>query len=481
MLNRRDGVKAGLLLAIVALCLFEFVLRRQSSVFREYETALFQMQSVLLLFLCTWSGLFIFSSFNLIDWTLIILLFSAIVRYLIKEEAISQESGIIALLAGVTLGKGAVVLLNVDCKSRFLKRESTSKCERFEIRKPRAVIQTFLVGLVVLLAVVSWWSQDMSDNFYHGPRWMGLWNNPNDYGLLMGTGLTLAVGLLAANRKSVVSSQQRVVRTWKPLLHPIFSFATNNTVGDLRSLSLKIILLVAAGMMGVGLMFSYSRGAWLGTGIGLLYLVKAYEKLRWRWILPGILVMTAVIWFFWNNTPDTGPWYVKRLDLGRPSAQHRVVAWKAGLDIMRDHPLGVGWDKTVAIYEGHYSPPEDGAGAITTNDYLMLGTQLGWPGLICFCMYSWLSLTSPKFTVHRPQSKKTRDCGLETWDWLKAVCRAGAIVLAVGFWFDGGLFKLPTAATFWILLELGNMAAENAKNARSEIQDVATGIISLGA
>jgi hypothetical protein len=29
------------------------------------------------------------------------------------------------------------------------------------------------------------------------------------------------------------------------------------------------------------------------------------------------------------------------------------------------------------------------------------------------------------------------------------------VVLLVGFWFDGGLFKLPTAATFWILLELG--------------------------
>jgi hypothetical protein len=28
-------------------------------------------------------------------------------------------------------------------------------------------------------------------------------------------------------------------------------------------------------------------------------------------------------------------------------------------------------------------------------------------------------------------------------------------VLLVGFWFDGGLFKLATAAPFWILLELG--------------------------
>jgi hypothetical protein len=40
-------------------------------------------------------------------------------------------------------------------------------------------------------------------------------------------------------------------------------------------------------------------------------------------------------------------------------------------------------------------------------------------------------------------------------NWLQTACRSGAIVLAVGFWFDGGLFKLATASTFWILLELG--------------------------
>jgi len=40
---------------------------------------------------------------------------------------------------------------------------------------------------------------------------------------------------------------------------------------------------------------------------------------------------------------------------------------------------------------------------------------------------------------------------------LKTTCRAGAIVLLVGFWFDGGLFKLATASTFWILLELGSV------------------------
>src|ERR1019366_421744 len=34
-----------------------------------------------------------------------------------------------------------------------------------------------------------------------------------------------------------------------------------------------------------------------------------------------------------------------------------------------------------------------------------------------------------------------------------AACRAGALTMLVAFWFDGGLFDLPTAAVFWILLE----------------------------
>lgn len=38
---------------------------------------------------------------------------------------------------------------------------------------------------------------------------------------------------------------------------------------------------------------------------------------------------------------------------------------------------------------------------------------------------------------------------------IQPVYRAGALVLLVAFWFDGGLFELATAAPFWILLELG--------------------------
>jgi hypothetical protein len=92
------------------------------------------------------------------------------------------------------------------------------------------------------------------------------------------------------------------------------------------------------------------------------------------------------------------------------------------------------------------------------NDYLVLGATVGIFALFCFWMYVWLSLKGKAESRKHPPSPSLRRTGktkIQDADWLKTVCQAGAIVLLIGFWFDSGLFKLPTAATFWILLELG--------------------------
>jgi hypothetical protein len=401
--------KIALPLAIVAVCLFGYVLRSHSGIFREFQAALLSVEWMLLACLVVWCGTFIFLTFIWADWPLIGLLLIGIAAYFIGYAASSREADTIIFLAGVTLGRGARVFVGDEVTSLISKRGN-------KLETPY-VVSYFLIGLVVLLTFSAWWRLNLAGT-YHGPRWMGLWNNPNIYGMLMSAGVVLSTGLFLADRKLKIEDGE------------------NNSESGKRKVK-TFFLWIAAGMMTLGLFFSYSRGAWLATIVGLLYLVRVHGKFNWRFVLPAFLVVATVVLFLWNSTPDTSPWYMKRMDLSRPSAQHRVAAWKAGFEIMRDHPFGVGWNKAVSVYEKSYSPPENGAAALTMNSYLMLGTELGLPALLCFIAYIYLKFKQ------------------KTADSLQVACRAGALVLLVAFWFDGGLFTLATAAVFWILLELG--------------------------
>jgi hypothetical protein len=430
-------IKIALPLAIVSVCLSVYVLNSQSGIIREFQAALLSLQWMLLVCLAVWCGTFLFLTFNLKDLPLIGLLLIAIAAYFTNYAASSFGTDAIILLFGVTLGRGTCFALRED--GRWKMEDGAEK----EVGSQKSEVRLFLIGLIALLAFASWWHLDMADNYYHGPRWMGLWDNPNIYGILMGAGTTLAIALQVLSLKSKVQS---------PKLNKA-----------------KIILLsVAIFMMGVGLVFSYSRGAWVGTAIGLLYMATAYGMFKWR--SPKFFLFSAFcflllifgVCFFWHGTSDTAPWYLKRMDLSRPSAQHRVAAWLGAVQMMRDHPFGVGWNNAVGVYNKNYSPPEGGAAAITMNDYLMLGTQLGIPGLLCFVAYVGLCfrkvgrasrLSSERVSASIASASPMR--AGETPALLYA-CRAGAVTMLVAFWFDGGLFKLATASVFWTLLELGS-------------------------
>jgi prepilin-type N-terminal cleavage/methylation domain-containing protein len=322
----------------------------------------------------------------------------------------------------------------------------------------------FFIGLITLLVFSSWWHLDISDNVYHGPRWMGLLNNPNIYGMLMGAGVALAIGLLAANSKMEdgrwkMENEKHKAEKRKPLW---FVAAIKSAI----LYPLSSILVLAIGMMAVGLVMSYSRGAMVATSVGLLYLAWSYGKLKWKYVVIGVGCVALGAGLFWGRTADDAPWYLKRLDFSRPSAQHRVSAWRGAVQMMRDHPLGVGWNQAVTTYEKNYSPPENGAAALTMNSYLMLGTELGLPGLLCFVAYVGLQLKSGKRKAESLQQIGNRKSEIGN----ELACRAGAIVLLVAFWFDGGLFDLPTAAVFWVLLELGAMRGQKLEDRSWKIE-----------
>jgi len=301
-------------------------------------------------------------------------------------------------------------------------------------------------SLVTLLTLASFWKTSVNTTFeYQGRiRWLGPWNSPNIAGLLMGAGVVVAFGWAISYFKPKPLKETKT-STWK------------FKVGKYCVVS---VLFCAITLMAYCLVKTFSRGAWLATCLGLTYLLwqqfsRGSNILRWRRnCLPAfIIVLSVVFCFFWHF--QRTEWHSARraFSVGNQndfSWRNRVAAWNGDCQMMMERPwFGLGWNQTESFYEHYYLPPKrTESGAIQMNDYLLLGVKLGIPALFCFGIYLWLSLTE------KSEKQKPKPVIMEV-DWLRAICRAGAIVLLVGFWFDGGLFQLPTAAMFWILLELG--------------------------
>jgi len=342
--------------------------------------------------------------------------------------------------------------------------------------------------LIVLLTWAAVWQRETKGAYkYQGQaRWSGVWENPNIFGMLMGVGVVLAFGTLVfwlrRNRRTEMGGEALGIRTIK-------------NRGSWRRWLWSAFLVWAAGVMTVGLVKSYSRGAWLGTVVGLAYLANEVAKTKstrikmdsrrpnkvrkrsvLRWSVLAVIAASVTILGFWNLRDTRGIVLRRIYSVGNPndfSWRKRLTAYEGALQMMSEKPwFGFGWSQPEPVYTALYCPPKvDESMAIHCNDFLIFGTTLGIPTLTCFLAYVGMVL-SAKFNVQRPTSAAQRisavrgvgnagapaTLGSRPRDLdCPAVCRAGAVVLLTAFCFDEALFKLASGGTFWILLQLGKI------------------------
>ena len=329
---------------------------------------------------------------------------------------------------------------------------------------------------------------------YRGvPRWSGPWDNPNIFGLLMGTGVVLGAGFAISGLRAGLKTRKSDVAVYVRRLKSHGSCAPlrSNVRASLRRLPLLKVALrlvdavlsvgrrpalatlawavVVVGLCGLALLKSYSRGAWLGTACGLVALgfqagigrMRAAIADPPRRVLMGfctswrplaVLLLSLAVLAFWEFRHTEFAPARRAFSVGNQndfSWRNRVAAWEGALAMMADHPIaGLGWNQPERIYDQFYRAPKVAEGmAIQLNHYFMIGMSLGLPALFCFAMYAGLGLTR-----NAAGATRGREGGSEE---MRGVCRAGAVVLLVGLWFDGGLFNLSTGALFWVLLECG--------------------------
>lgn len=285
---------------------------------------------------------------------------------------------------------------------------------------------------------------------YHDQlRETGIWVNPNTFGLLMAVGFAVSLSwavsevfgcLLLGDRGSSSGGVS----------------PRSDRAGGCNRINLCLGLGGLA-VFGVGLVSSYSRGAWLATLISfvltygptlLRHLGRTRTIIHFRGISVCVVSRTnfisiaVIVVLVCSLLFIIGPesLLTKRIqsvantyDL---SWRNRLTAWDGALGMIMDHPfLGSGWINMVERFEQLYSSTRLAEGlSIILNDYLTLGIGLGIPAILIF---GWLV----------GFSFAPRSCPLSP-------SQSALLVLLTGFAFDGGLFKLALAVPFWMLLEL---------------------------
>jgi hypothetical protein len=359
------------------------------------------------------------------DLWLTALVVLVLLRFTLASETVQQTSQVFIFLTGICFSKGILMWTrwwNDEVESRMF---------------------WIIILLVSLLAGAALWQPEMIRSFqYHDTfRWSGVWDNPNTYGLLMGTGLVLATSLIIGAQRWMLED-----RYWFKMF----------------SIILCSFLMI---LCGYGLFKSYSRGAWLAGMVGLIYLailsIKAsrfFDDFRRNSISLALLLMSLLALTFWQfRFFDWRP--VQRVysisNVNDLSWRNRVTAWNGAMQMMVDRPLvGFSWGNAEPAYQNNYCPQRlDESAAIQMNNFFMLAISAGLPALLCFVIYIWLNLMPkpPPADLDLLSPLRERRRGLQT------TCRVGAIILLVGFWFDGGLFKLSVGPMFWVLMELSRL------------------------
>ena len=210
----------------------------------------------------------------------------------------------------------------------------------------------------------------------------------------------------------------------------------------------RIAVGLLSGIMGLGVLFSFARGAWIGVFVGLavVALVTRYRPLLIS--IGGVMVagIAAILLAFAGNVERLTSIFNLGTEDNTGVARFRI--WEAARKILLDHPLlGIGQDQ-FAYQDPSYGVPH--ARLFTTshphNFLLDFWLRLGVPGLLW--ILGTLALVTWQFQALWLRHKGT------ALGALALGLLASMIDFAVHGLLDMAYFTMDLALTFWLTIGL---------------------------
>lgn len=147
--------------------------------------------------------------------------------------------------------------------------------------------------------------------------------------------------------------------------------------------SKRIGLILATIIFGMNLLFTKSRGAWLGFIAGLFSLGWVRDKK----VLIFIIVLLLALYFVLPQTYKTR--FISSFDTNHNRSNlGRIALWKGALLMYRDHFInGVGAGNFSSIYETKYKQPNTTTTVHAHNNLLQFMAETGIIGLVAFIWF----------------------------------------------------------------------------------------------
>lgn len=175
-------------------------------------------------------------------------------------------------------------------------------------------------------------------------------------------------------------------------------------------------------IMVLPLLFTFTRSSWLGFIAGVLVI----GILQYRKLIAGVLALVLLFILFAPQSMKNR--IIDTADPNHWSNRERLYMWKAGIEIMKDHPAaGVGDIDLGEYYRQYKSPLAREQHGHLHNNLIMFAATLGIPGLLFFLVF-FIRVWIMEFRIYR---------ALPPDDWLLRSVALGSLAVLAGFHVNG--------------------------------------------